>query len=220
MCVFCDSLRPPDCSSPGSSVHGILQERILEWVVIPFCKGSSLLRDQTWVSCIEGGFFTIWATREVHVFISSYLKLCLPVSVRHLLPHFSPQSPEEGFLQTCSYQLISEKLPKGKDLLRVFTLLYLAKRYCGNPDGQHLSLFFPITWENCKMRKSVLQRWHEWTSFENTTTFSSVQSCLTLCDPMNCGTPSLPVCHQFPELTQTHVHRVSDAIQPSHPLSS
>ena len=51
-------------------------------------------------------------------------------------------------------------------------------------------------------------------------TFSSVQSCLTLCDPMNCGTPSLPVCHQFPELTQTHVHRVSDAIQPSHPLLS
>ena len=51
--------------------------------------------------------------------------------------------------------------------------------------------------------------------------FSSVaQSCPTLCDPMNCSTPGLPVHHQIPEITQTHVHRVGDAIQPSHPLSS
>ena len=51
--------------------------------------------------------------------------------------------------------------------------------------------------------------------------FSSVaQSCPTLCDPMNCSTPGLPVHHQLPEFTQTHVHHVSDAIQPSHPLSS
>ena len=55
-------------------------------------------------------------------------------------------------------------------------------------------------------------------------TFSSVssvvQTCLTLCDPMNRSTPGLPVHHQLPEFTQTHVHRVSDAIQPSHPLLS
>ena len=51
--------------------------------------------------------------------------------------------------------------------------------------------------------------------------FSSVtQSCPTLCDPMNRSTPGLPVHHQLPEFTQTHVHRVSDAIQPSHPLLS
>jgi len=51
--------------------------------------------------------------------------------------------------------------------------------------------------------------------------FSSVtQSCPTLCDPMNHSMPGLPVHHQLPEFTQTHVHRVSDAIQPSHPLSS
>ena len=49
--------------------------------------------------------------------------------------------------------------------------------------------------------------------------FSSVaQSCLTLCDPMNRSTPGLPVHHQLPEFTQTHAHRVRDAIQPSHPL--
>ena len=51
--------------------------------------------------------------------------------------------------------------------------------------------------------------------------FSSViQSCPTLCNPMNHSTPGLPVHHQLPEFTQTHVHQVSDAIQPSHPLSS
>ena len=51
--------------------------------------------------------------------------------------------------------------------------------------------------------------------------FSSVaQSCPTLCDPINCRTPGLPVQHQLLEFTQTHVHRVGDDIQPSHPLSS
>ena len=51
--------------------------------------------------------------------------------------------------------------------------------------------------------------------------FSSVtQSCLTLCDPMNRSTPGLPLHHHLLEFTQTHVHRVGDAIQPSHPLSS
>ena len=51
--------------------------------------------------------------------------------------------------------------------------------------------------------------------------FSSVaQSCPTLCNPMNRSMPGLPVHHQLPEFTQTHIHRVSDAIQPSHPLSS
>ena len=49
---------------------------------------------------------------------------------------------------------------------------------------------------------------------------SVTQSCPTLCDPVNHSTPGLPVHHQLPEFTQTHIHRVSDAIQPSHPLSS
>ena len=55
-----------DCSPPGSSVHGILLARILEWVAIPFSKWSSQPGDQTWVSCIAGRFFTIWTTREAH----------------------------------------------------------------------------------------------------------------------------------------------------------
>ena len=59
------------------------------------------------------------------------------------------------------------------------------------------------------------------TGFQGTVQFSSVaQSCPTLCDPMNCSTPGLPVHHQLPEFTQTHVYRVGDVIQPSHPLLS
>ena len=48
---------------------------------------------------------------------------------------------------------------------------------------------------------------------------SVAQSCPTLCNPMNRSTPGLPVRHQLPEFTQTHIHRVGDAFQPSHPLS-
>ena len=65
-----------------------------------------------------------------------------------------------------------------------------------------------------KLRKTNLK-------YVCTVQFSSVsQSCPTLYDPMNCSTPGLSVHHQLPESTQTHVHRVGDAIQPSHPLPS
>ena len=58
---LCD---PMDCSPPDSSVYGILQARILEWVAISFSRGSSQPRDQTQVSSVAGRFFTVWATRE------------------------------------------------------------------------------------------------------------------------------------------------------------
>ena len=64
--TLCD---PVDCSPPGSSVHGILQARILEGVALPFSKGSSRPRDWTQVSHITGRFFTIWAIREVSVLV-------------------------------------------------------------------------------------------------------------------------------------------------------
>ena len=54
---------PLDCSLPVSSVHGISQERIMEWDSISFSRGSSWPRDQTWVSCLGGRFFTIWTIR-------------------------------------------------------------------------------------------------------------------------------------------------------------
>ena len=57
---------PTDCSLPGSSIHGIFQARILEWVAISFSRRSSGPRDWTRISCIVGRCFTIWATREAH----------------------------------------------------------------------------------------------------------------------------------------------------------
>ena len=70
---------PMDYSLPGSSVHGILQaRRILEWVAIPFSRGSSQIRDRTWVFCTAGRFFTIRATREAtytytHTFVPAQI---------------------------------------------------------------------------------------------------------------------------------------------------
>ena len=77
-----------------------------------------------------------------------------------------------------------------------------------NPDLPHCSLIiYQLNHQGCPRIASVQ--------------FSSVtQSCPTLCNPMNRSTPGLPVHHQLPEFTQTHVHQVGDAIQPSHPLSS
>ena len=79
------------------------------------------------------------------------------------------------------------------------------------------------TWKQpkCSLTEEwVKKMWYIYT-MEYSVQFSSVaQSCPTLCDPMNCSTPGLPVHHQLPEFTQTHVHRVRDAIRPSHPLSS
>ena len=66
--TLCD---PMDCSPPGSSIHGILQARTLEWVAISFSRGSSQARDKTRVSRLVGRRFTIWATRDVillHIF--------------------------------------------------------------------------------------------------------------------------------------------------------
>ena len=72
----CDTM---DCSPPGSSVHlqvRILQVRILEWVTIPFSRGSSWPRDWTWISCNVGRFFTIWVCEKVPVCEKAHPTLC------------------------------------------------------------------------------------------------------------------------------------------------
>ena len=136
-----------DCSPPGSSVYGILQARILEWVAISSFRGFSRPKDWTCVSYITGRFFTIWATRKA----------------QYMIPKW-----------------------KRGSCFHVW--------WCP---------LFPLP---------TLDTYHQ---------FSSVtQSYPTLCDPMNRSMPGLPVHHQLPEFTQTHVHWVGDAIQPFHPLSS
>ena len=72
-----------------------------------------------------------------------------------------------------------------------------------------------IKWTGRKMNSFVIKNSKEYNQFSSVT-----KLCPTLCNPMNPSTPGLPVHHLLPEFTQTHVHRVSDAIQPSHPLSS
>ena len=62
--VVSNSLQAIDRSPPGSSIHGILQARMLECIAVPFSRGSMWFRDWTQVSCTAGRFFTIWATRE------------------------------------------------------------------------------------------------------------------------------------------------------------
>ena len=70
--TLCD---PMDCSLPGSSIHGIFQARVLEWIAISFSRRSSRSRDWTWVSRIVGRCFTDWATREVHNIWEEYIIL-------------------------------------------------------------------------------------------------------------------------------------------------
>ena len=65
ICVSCLTVcNPTNCTPPGSSIRGILQARILEWIASPFSRGSSQLRDRNWVSRTAGRFFTVWVTRE------------------------------------------------------------------------------------------------------------------------------------------------------------
>ena len=142
----CSTLcEPMDCSLPGSSVHGIFQAIVLEWIAISFSRGCSWPRDQTQVSRIVDRCFTVWATREV-----------------------------SGLL-----------FPSQGDL----------------PDPG-IKPEFPILQADTLLSESPIPP-------NNSVQFSSVtQSCLTLCDPMNCSMPGLPVHHHLPKFTQAHVHRV------------
>ena len=96
-----------DCSLPGSSVHGILQARILKWVAIPFSRESSQARNQTRVSYIAGRFFTNWAMREALCNLLAakslqlYLTLCDPIDGS------PPGSPVPGILQARTLEWVA-----------------------------------------------------------------------------------------------------------------
>ena len=89
--TVCD---PKYCGPPGSSLNGIFQARILEWVVVSFCKGSSQSKDQIWVSCIAGRFFTVWATREAPTIVTM-IYITPPDSIHKFVPltYMSPFPP-------------------------------------------------------------------------------------------------------------------------------
>ena len=100
---------PMDCSPPASSVHGILQTRILEWLSIPFSRESSWPRDWTQVSCIAGIFFTIWATREAPVNLQNKLqtKLFEYICKKHIEGSF--QQFSWIYFRISMYHFVSSK---------------------------------------------------------------------------------------------------------------
>ena len=104
--ILCD---PTDCSPPGSSIHGVLQARILEWVSIPFCRGSFQPRDWTRIACIAGRLYTIWATREAprRGHICSFLSWWWTRTHSHCTCHsFSPIIPTHLLISTCFLHLM------------------------------------------------------------------------------------------------------------------
>ena len=141
---------PMNCSLPGSSVHGIFQARILEWVAIS----------------------KLWKILE---------EMGIPYHITCLLRNLY------------AGQVATVRTRHGTvDWFKIGKVVH---------QGCILSPCF-------------------FTSMQSQSVSSVTQSCLTLCNPTNHSTPGLPVHHQLPEFTQTHVYQVDDAIQPSHPLSS
>ena len=138
-------------------------------------------------------------TREIHKCINTEKEnTVLPSLFTHPLLHFKQGILQWEFLQTRTLEwvaiLFSREFPWPRDW----------------------------TWVSCiSGRFCTIWAFREARYVFSSVQFSSVaQSCLTLCDPVDHSTPGFPVHHQLPEFTQTHVLRVSDTIQPSHPLSS
>ena len=96
----------------------------------------------------------------------------------------------------------------GETMETVTDLIFLVSKIAADGDYSH------------EIKRHLLLGRKSMTDLSSVQLSSVAQSCPTLCDPMNRSTPGLPVHHQLPDFTQTHIHRVSDPIQPSHPLSS
>ena len=146
-------------------------------------------------------FFLLFPLTEVHSWGQRFVVVHpqrIP-SPLVLLPFISPP---------CYHHLAVSSLPTQEPFLigEVFKYVHIFVKYA-------VLLFVPMDFHMCVYCPSILLLLFS-------VQFSSVaQSCLTLCDPTNCSTPGFPVHHQLPEFSQTHVHRVTDAIQPSHPRS-
>ena len=132
---LCDHM---DYSPPGPSVRGILQARILEWVAIPFSRGSSWPRDQIWVSSITGGFFNVWATLDINPLLVKLFENSFSLSVDYLI----------------ILQIVSFAVQKLLHLIRshLFTLAFIfalggwskKKKYCFDLCQRVYCLCFPL----------------------------------------------------------------------------
>ena len=103
-------------------------------------------------------------------------------------------------------------------LILCFAGLYLGHYVCNFTYTNRSAIINSFTYSAVIFE--YLLYFRQWRKFGPIQSSSVVQSCLILCNPMDCSAPGFPVYHQLPELAQTHVRQVSDAVQPSHPLSS
>ena len=188
--TLCD---PIGSSPPGSPIPGILQARILEWVAISFSNA--------------------WKWRMKVKFLSHVRLLATQWTAAY-------QAPPSMWFSRQEYVWANVKIPKKY------------KIYSSDKQEQELQISWvkkeldeadrglgdwTLWCENIQLYNHLYKAHHGHAEVQ----FNSIaQSCPTLCDPMDCSMPGFPVHHQLPELAQTLVHRVGDAIQPSHPLSS
>ena len=194
-----------------ASLHGILQARILKWVAMPFFRGSSWPRVQTHISyLLHWQVGSLPLTPPGKPLSSCYQSF--PAS------RYFPMSQ----LFALSGQSIEASASTSVLAMNIKSVLYdwLVWSLCWPRESQES---FPapqfesiIPYPNFCTFFFFVFKLH----ISSVQSSSITQSCPTLCDPRNCGMPGLPVHQQFPEFTQTHVPRVGDAIQPSHPLSS
>ena len=124
-------------------------------------------------------------------------------------------------------QYLGQENPLEKGMATYFSILALRIPWAEEPGRLQSMQSQRVRHNWATKHKHEVQRnserlfdWSKITQFSSVQFSSVAQSCPTLCDPMDRSMPGLPVHHQFLEFTQTHVHGVSDAIQPSHPLSS
>ena len=194
-----------DCCQ--SSVHGILQARILEWVAIPFSRGSSWPRDQAQVS---------WISRQIHYCLSlqgsPVVISCCFFSLNGIraLLHGSPSVSSHWLFHLTSPGVWTPSSSAGGALMRSCCEHHTLQG-CWSAamlkDDSHL------LWSLGRGRNISMPAFNPFCC-------SVTESYLTLCDSMDCSTPGLPVLHCLPEFSQTHVHWFSDDIQPPCPLSS
>ena len=194
-----------DCGPPGSSVHRILQARILQCAAMSSSRGSSRPRDQTHVSyvfCISRRVlyhYAIWEATTISqgllklmsielVMVSNHLILCHPL---HLLPSIFP-----SIRVFSNVSALHSRWPKYWSWYVSTPHLILSSQ---QPCKSAIS---PLIFANEKPETGRM-------SISNSSgncCHSVAQSCLTLCYPMDCSMPDFSVLHRLPELAQTHVH--------------
>ena len=153
---------PTDCSLPGSSIHGVLQGRILEWDAMPFSSGSSQPRDRTLVSCTVGRFFTIWAWWESYI-TPKHVECELSSSVpgAHCPWRASSKRPLDlaSVIMGLSGQGICEAITNPVPPHPVWLLLVVKE--AGEGPCKVLTLFLSFSFR-CSYFALGLPRWHEW----------------------------------------------------------